>query len=114
MSRPNSKISNQGAFMTERVDDHHDDEISVNLFNDRVDLANKITVIEQAMADEHYTPSGMNEDVLPTVASEMNPGIKSRNKITPLGSNFTHILLSCLSIFVQASMWDHAQLAFKG
>jgi len=73
ISRPNSKISNQGAFMTERVDDHHDDEISVNLFNDRVDLANKISVIEQAMADEYYTPSGMNEDVLPTVANEMNP-----------------------------------------
>ena len=60
--------------MAEKVYDDYDGAISVNLLQDRVDLANKISVIEQEMADEHYTPSKMNDDVIPDVANEMNPG----------------------------------------
>ena len=61
--------------MTEKGGDDYDDNISMNLLQDRVDFANKISVIEQAMADEHYTPSRMNDDVIPDVANEMNPGM---------------------------------------
>ena len=51
-----------------------DSELSVDLLQDRIELAHKISTLEQEMADEHYTPSRMNEEVIPEVANDMNPG----------------------------------------
>ena len=49
--------------------------LAVDVLQERITFANKISVLEQEMADEHYTPSRMNEDVIPDVANEMHPGI---------------------------------------
>ena len=48
--------------------------LSVDVLQERITFANTISVLEQEMADEHYTPSMMNEDVIPDVANEMHPG----------------------------------------
>ena len=54
--------------------DAGDDRLTMNLLQDRIELASKISSMEEAMADENYTPSKMNDDVIPDVANEMNPG----------------------------------------
>ncbi|XP_065054910.1 testis-expressed protein 9-like [Rhopilema esculentum] len=68
-SRPNSKASNPASFMTQK----DDSDLSMDLLQDRIELAHKISTLEQEMADEHYTPSRMNEEVIPEVANDMNP-----------------------------------------
>ncbi len=46
----------------------------MDVFKERVNFANTISTLEQEMADEHYTPSRLNDDVMPDAANEMNPG----------------------------------------
>ena len=64
--------------MTEKIGNDENDDISVNLLQDRIDFANKISVIEQEMADDHYTPSRMNDHVIPEIANEMHPGRRKK------------------------------------
>ena len=59
-SRPTSEVSNN--------------EYSVDILQERVNLAHTISALEQQMADENYTPSKMNEQVLPEAANEMGEG----------------------------------------
>lgn len=81
-SKQGSQSSIQATFLSDDARDDGndgvivDDHVSMNLLQDRIHLANKISVLEQEMADEYYTPSRMNEDVIPDVANEMNPGIR--------------------------------------
>ena len=50
-------------------------EISlINLIEERALLADHISTLELEATDELYTPSNMNEEVLPEVASDIGPG----------------------------------------
>ena len=53
----------------------HSHEISpINLIEERTLLADHISTLELEAADELYTPSNMNEEVLPEVTSDIGPG----------------------------------------
>ena len=73
VSRPSSKATNQSPSLGQ----FDSTDFSVDVFQDRVNFANTISTLENEMADENYTPSRMNEDVLPEVANEMHPGIRT-------------------------------------
>ena len=53
----------------------HSHEISpINLIEERTLLADHISTLELEAADELYTPSNMNEEVLPEVTRDIGPG----------------------------------------
>ncbi len=69
-SRPTSKTSTRSPSLGQL----ENSDFTMDVFKERVNFANTISTLEQEMADEHYTPSRLNDDVMPDAANEMNPG----------------------------------------
>ena len=49
----------------------------LNIVKERAVFADRINTLELEAADDTYTPSQMNDGVLPEAASELSSGMKS-------------------------------------